>query len=98
MRKILLIITALILASCARQPQNAPPQTAKSAILGKVYDKEIYKGKSCRLRTEVGKNGLLNSIEAEGGNPELCQALIVASRSDDLPKMQPGELTTDFAL
>lgn len=49
-------------------------------------DAETYSGRSCTLSIKLAPDGLLISIRAEQGEPELCQAAIKAIANARLPK------------
>ncbi|HIE4798389.1 TPA: cell envelope integrity protein TolA [Serratia marcescens] len=49
-------------------------------------DAETYSGRSCTLSIKLAPDGLLISIRADQGDPELCQAAIKAIVNARLPK------------
>ncbi|MBH3069397.1 cell envelope integrity protein TolA [Serratia marcescens] len=49
-------------------------------------DAEAYSGKRCTLRIKLAPDGLLISVRAEQGEPQLCQAAIKAIVNARLPK------------
>ncbi|MBG6244305.1 cell envelope integrity protein TolA [Candidatus Symbiopectobacterium sp. 'North America'] len=58
----------------------------RAAIQSKFYDWQLYRGKTCTLRIKLAPDGLLVSVEAESGDPALCQAAIAAAKQARIPK------------
>ncbi|MEX5715537.1 cell envelope integrity protein TolA [Serratia ureilytica] len=58
----------------------------QAAIQSHLKDAEAYSGKRCRLSIKLAPDGMLISIRAEQGEPELCQAAIKAIANARLPK------------
>lgn len=58
----------------------------RAAIQSHLKDAEAYSGRSCTLSIKLAPDGLLISIRAVQGEPELCQAAIKAIVNARLPK------------
>lgn len=58
----------------------------QAAIQSHFKDAEAYSGRSCTLSIKLAPDGLLLSIRADQGDPELCQAAIKAIVNARLPK------------
>lgn len=58
----------------------------QAAIQSHLKDAEAYSGKRCTLSIKLAPDGMLISIRAEQGEPELCQAAIKAIANARLPK------------
>ncbi|EMH4216461.1 cell envelope integrity protein TolA [Serratia marcescens] len=58
----------------------------QAAIQSHLKDAETYSGRSCTLSIKLAPDGLLISIRAVQGDPELCQAAIKAIVNARLPK------------
>ncbi|MGL9760055.1 MAG: cell envelope integrity protein TolA [Symbiopectobacterium sp.] len=58
----------------------------RAAIQSKFYDWQLYRGKTCTLRIKLALDGLLISVEAESGDPALCQAAIAAAKQAKIPR------------
>ncbi|MBN5281234.1 cell envelope integrity protein TolA [Serratia ureilytica] len=58
----------------------------QAAIQSHLKDAEAYSGRSCTLSIKLAPDGMLISIRAEQGEPELCQAAIKAIANARLPK------------
>ncbi len=58
----------------------------QAAIQSHLKDAEAYSGRSCTLTIKLAPDGLLISIRADQGDPELCQAAIKAIVNARLPK------------
>lgn len=58
----------------------------QAAIQSHLKDAEAYSGKRCTLSIKLAPDGMLISIRAEQGEPELCQAAIKAITNARLPK------------
>ncbi|MEN5279684.1 cell envelope integrity protein TolA [Serratia marcescens] len=58
----------------------------QAAIQSHLKDAEAYSGRSCTLRIKLAPDGMLISIRAEQGEPQLCQAAIKAIANARLPK------------
>ncbi|MBJ2103710.1 MULTISPECIES: cell envelope integrity protein TolA [Serratia] len=58
----------------------------QAAIQSHLKDAEAYSGKRCTLSIKLAPDGLLISIRADQGDPELCQAAIKAIVNARLPK------------
>lgn len=57
-----------------------------AAIQSKFYDASTYAGKTCNLRIKLAPDGMLISVQSEGGDPALCQAAIAAAKQARIPK------------
>ncbi|AVE48801.1 cell envelope integrity protein TolA [Serratia marcescens] len=57
-----------------------------AVIQSHLKDAEAYSGRSCTLRIKLAPDGLLISVRAEQGEPQLCQAAIKAIVNARLPK------------
>ncbi|AMG98279.1 cell envelope integrity protein TolA [Serratia liquefaciens] len=49
------------------------------------YD-SVYAGKECSLRLKLAPDGMLLDVRAEGGDPALCRAAVVATANASFPK------------
>lgn len=58
----------------------------QAAIQSHLKDAEAYSGRSCTLSIKLAPDGMLISIRAEEGEPELCRAAIRAIANARLPK------------
>ncbi|ASM11715.1 cell envelope integrity protein TolA [Serratia marcescens] len=58
----------------------------QAAIQSHLKDAEAYSGKRCTLSIKLAPDGMLISIRAVQGDPELCQAAIKAIVNARLPK------------
>ncbi|MDU4664190.1 MAG: cell envelope integrity protein TolA, partial [Enterobacter hormaechei] len=57
-----------------------------AAIASRLNDKSLYTGKTCRLHIKLATDGMVLSVESEGGDEALCQAALVAVNQAKLPK------------
>lgn len=57
----------------------------RQAIQKKFYDYRAYRGKTCDIRFKLASDGLLISVNAIGGDPELCQASLSAAKLANIP-------------
>lgn len=64
----------------------------KHAIEDKTYKPESYKGQVCTIRISLARNGLVINATAENGNPELCNATLIAVKQANMPPA-PDEKT-----
>lgn len=67
----------------------------KAAIENKL-DASKYKDKYCTLRLDMARDGTLNSVKAEGGDPFLCAAALNAVKIARLPKPPSDEVWQIF--
>lgn len=63
---------------------------AQYSIQSKFSVVDLYSGKRCKLLLNVTKDGLLLSTNAQGGDPELCEAAIAAVKQAKLPLLTAG--------
>ncbi len=56
------------------------------AIQSRLYDASLYQGKQCVLHISLAPDGSLKSITSEGGDPALCQAALMATKTAKIPK------------
>lgn len=57
----------------------------RNAIIEKFYNDESYHGKSCMLRLDLARDGTVNGVKSEGGDPAVCQGAIAAVRIAKIP-------------
>lgn len=70
-------------------------EQVKRAISNKFYDASHYSGRTCNLHIKLASDGLLISIKAVGGDPELCQVAISAAKLANIPR-PPSPQVYDF--
>lgn len=58
----------------------------QAALMKNFFDAQLYKGKTCTLRIKMAPDGMLISVQAEGGDPALCQVALAAAKQAKLPK------------
>lgn len=58
----------------------------RAAIQSHFQNVDTYAGKECSLRIKLAPNGMLIDVKAEGGDPVLCHAAIVAIANASFPK------------
>ncbi|CAI0881428.1 protein TolA [Serratia sp. OLHL2] len=61
-------------------------------------DAEAYSGRSCTLSIKLAPDGLLISIRADQGDPELCQAAMKAIADSRFPKPPTAEAHNAFQI
>ncbi|MFA1646813.1 MAG: cell envelope integrity protein TolA, partial [Enterobacteriaceae bacterium] len=66
-------------------------QSAMRNTQDNIYDPESYSGRECTLRVSLEPSGVVNSVNAEGGDPALCQVVIAAVKGTKYPPL-PAEL------
>ncbi|AIN46999.1 TolA protein, transmembrane link with the outer membrane lipoprotein, Pal [Candidatus Palibaumannia cicadellinicola] len=65
---------------------NAYKTMVSQAISKKFYDTGRFSGKTCDLHINLASDGMLISITTSKGDPELCQAAVLAAKLARLPK------------
>lgn len=65
---------------------NAYLTQIRAAIQSHFHFADAYAGKKCSLRIKLAPNGMLIDVQAEGGDPALCRAAIVAITNASFPK------------
>lgn len=96
MKKLLCVLAVMILAGCQALKASKPPVatyasthpateqeylvSAVTAIQVRFYDADLYRGRECNLRLHQVNGNLPDSVTAEGGDPKLCEAAIVATK------------------
>ncbi len=68
----------------------------KMAIEAKFHDAKLFKGQICKLRIKLAPDGMLIDIIAEGGDPALCKAALMAAKQARIPKPPSDELYDIF--
>jgi colicin import membrane protein len=64
----------------------------KRSIKEKIHSPDSFKGQKCTLRILLARDGLVMSATAENGNPELCNAALMAVKQANIPPA-PDEKT-----
>lgn len=57
-----------------------------AAIQNHFHYDSVYAGKECSLRLKLAPDGMLLDVRAEGGDPALCLAAVVATANASFPK------------
>lgn len=77
----------------------------RTAIQKKLYAPDQYAGKRCVLQIKMQRDGQINDVNAQGGDPALCQAAIDAVKVAEIPTPPSDEIYNavknaklDFAL
>ncbi|EPJ9037431.1 cell envelope integrity protein TolA [Serratia ureilytica] len=70
----------------------------QAAIQSHLKDAEAYSGRSCTLSIKLAPDGMLISIRAEQGEPELCQAAMKAIADSRFPKPPTAEAHNAFQI
>ena len=68
----------------------------KTAIEANFHDAALFKGLTCSLRIKLAPDGAVVDVKAEGGDPALCAAAVVAARQARIPKPPSQELYDIF--
>ncbi|MGL4860253.1 MAG: cell envelope integrity protein TolA, partial [Enterobacteriaceae bacterium] len=66
-----------------------------SAITSKLFNCPVYIGRTCELRIRLTPEGKLLDAKAEGGDPALCQAAVVAAKEANIPA-PPKAIAKDY--
>ncbi len=66
------------------------------AISRELHDADLYKGRTCSLRIRILRDGTLADVRASDGDPELCQAAIIAIKKAKIPKPPSEEIYQVF--
>lgn len=98
MRLIAIIFAALALAGCAHTAHKAPtPPVSKStsltgyavelrgAVQNKMPPAETFAGKRCVLQIKMQRDGVINDVNEQGGDPALCEAALNAIKVAEIP-------------
>ncbi|MCE9981291.1 cell envelope integrity protein TolA [Enterobacter hormaechei] len=99
MKFIPLLLVAVMLAGCAPHAKHSAPvqhpkitsavtayaQEVRSVISSKLDKPDAYSGKTCTLRVNLNRDAVLDSVQAEGGDPALCEAAIAAIKTSTFP-------------
>lgn len=96
LNKFLSLVILLALAGCQAHSISGPhaatyssthPATAQayvysaaSAIKSRFYDVNSYKGRECDLRLHQLNGQMPDSVKSEGGDPQLCEAAVAATK------------------
>ncbi|PLK58426.1 protein TolA [Candidatus Palibaumannia cicadellinicola] len=56
------------------------------AISQKFFDTDRFSGKTCDLHIKLASDGMLISIIPSRGDPDLCQAAVLAAKLATIPK------------
>jgi len=74
-----------------------------NAVLSQFYDVNSYAGKYCNVRIKQPEGQMPVSIKSEGGDPELCSAVIDVIKETikagifpKMPKVLGGEVASRF--
>ncbi|MGP4123639.1 MAG: cell envelope integrity protein TolA [Sodalis sp. (in: enterobacteria)] len=73
-------------SSASRAEIDAYKAQVSWAISNKFYDASNYSHRTCHLRIKLTADGLLTSINIEGGDPALCQAAVSAAKLATIPR------------
>jgi len=68
----------------------------KRAIEDKFDNPASYRGKTCSLQFSLAPDGSLMSVKAVGGDPDLCQAAIAATKEAHIPAPPNNEVYDVF--
>lgn len=116
MKYIALIITAFTLAGCAHKAPTSSKVSQstdvtayaaefRNAVQAKMYGADMYAGKNCVLQISMQRDGKINDVNAQGGDPALCQAALKAVQVAEIPAPPTDEIYNkvknaqlDFAL
>jgi len=99
MKLIPLSLVAVMLAGCAPHAKHPAPvqhpkitsavtayaQEVRSLISSKIVDPDAYSGKACTVRVNLTRDAVLDRVQAEGGDPALCEAAIAAIKTSTFP-------------
>lgn len=64
----------------------------QQAITQQLHERDKYAGQRCTVKIDIARDGTLNAVTAQGGNPELCQAAIIAAKSARIPAAPNDEV------
>ncbi|WP_213354707.1 cell envelope integrity protein TolA [Citrobacter freundii] len=77
----------------------------REAVQREVKQPENFAGKRCVLQINMQRNGQIDSVQAQGGDPKLCEAAINAVKTAKIPAAPNDEIYSktknarlDFAL
>jgi colicin import membrane protein len=107
-----MVLAALALAGCAHKAPAAKGDTltgyaieVQHAIQQAMHVPEKFAGKRCVLQLDMQRDGAINSVAAQGGDAELCEAAIAAVKKAEIPAPPTDEIyekiknvKLDFAL
>ncbi|URJ25397.1 cell envelope integrity protein TolA [Candidatus Blochmannia ocreatus (nom. nud.)] len=65
---------------------NAYKKIISKSIQNKFYNASSYSGKQCTIRIKFAPDGAILSVSSISGDPELCQAAIIAVKSAKIPQ------------
>jgi len=96
LNKFLSLVILLVLTGCQAHSVSSPPaatyasthpattqaylHSATSAIQSRFYDVDTYKGRECNLRLHQLDGQMPDSVISEGGDPQLCEAAVSATK------------------
>ncbi|MCW0343421.1 hypothetical protein NB703_001514 [Pantoea ananatis] len=96
LNKFLSLVILLVLAGCQAHSVSGPPaptyasthpattqsylHSATSAIQSRFYDVDTYKGRECNLRLHQLNGQMPDSVKSEGGDEQLCEAAVAATK------------------
>lgn len=96
MKKLIGVLFVMALAGCQAHRVGGPPvaayasthpatsqayvYSAISAIQSRFYDVDTYKGRECNLRLHQLNGKMPDAVNSEGGDPQLCEAAIAATK------------------
>ena len=115
------LLFPFLLAACAGSHKNAPfppdisqadlvkidayGEQVRQAISEQMPDNDTWSGKECTVMISILPDGMLVKVEAEKGDPELCQAAVSAvarAKIPPAPDAKTGEIFKkaylDFAM
>lgn len=66
------------------------------AIQREFHDVDLYKGRTCSMRISILRDGTLVDVRAFDGDPELCEAAIIAIKKAKIPKPPSEDIFVIF--
>lgn len=115
MKLIAMILAALALAGCAHKV-TPPPVSKSTSLTGYAAElrvaverhmppAETFAGKRCVLQIKMQRDGIINDVNEQGGDPALCEAALNAIKVAEVPAPPTDEIYNavknarlDFAL
>nr|WP_222941709.1 cell envelope integrity protein TolA [Xenorhabdus indica] len=68
----------------------------RAAIQNHFRDPSLYLGRTCDLSIKLASDGMLISVQANGGDPALCRAAIAAANQTKMPRPPSKEVYEHF--
>ncbi|MCK7435934.1 cell envelope integrity protein TolA [Enterobacter bugandensis] len=112
MKKLMMVLAVCFLAGCAQGSNVTRAESMKvttrdnnlmhyaealrDAVEAEFPDAGQYAGKTCTVRINMARDGMLMAANAEGGDPALCSAALEALRKAKIPPAPTDEIYQTF--